>query len=401
MVYRRTPSVVTRLEDNRARILAAARDLVAEGGWRHAHVATVAEKAGVATGTVYRYFPSKAELFAEVLANVSRRERDVVAAIVDGDGTPAARLQGAVQAFAKRALQGRRLALRHDRRALRAGDRRGPARVARGAGRGVRAPDRDRARQQGAFRDCDPRIAAACVVGAFMEALVGPLAPEAFADADGRAAPDRRDRRRLPGHRRQAAASRRRDREDGMTQIATSRATHAGRSTRPSRPPAGTPSATTACSSSLADRHRAWVKDRAAGLGAHAGDDGHAGAGAPRQPHTPELKTPRPLRQPHRLGRVPSGLARADGARLRHEVHALAWTRGKPGGHVARGVLSYIWNQIEHGVGCPTGMTYAAYPGLVAARVRAPGARRSSRPRYDKRPLPLSTRRPAPPSATP
>jgi len=110
MVYRRTPSVVTRLEDNRARILAAARALVAEGGWRHAHVATVAEKAGVATGTVYRYFPSKAELFAEVLAIVSSRERDVIAAIVDGDGTPATRLRGAVQAFSKRALKGRRLA---------------------------------------------------------------------------------------------------------------------------------------------------------------------------------------------------------------------------------------------------------------------------------------------------
>ena len=68
MVYRRTPAVVMRLEDNRARILSARTPLVAEGGWRHAHVATVAEKAGVATGTVYRYFPSKAELFAEVLA---------------------------------------------------------------------------------------------------------------------------------------------------------------------------------------------------------------------------------------------------------------------------------------------------------------------------------------------
>ena len=67
---------------------------MAEGGWRHAQVAAVAAKAGLATGTVYRYFPSKADLFAEVLANVSRRERDVVAAIVDGDGTPASRLKG-------------------------------------------------------------------------------------------------------------------------------------------------------------------------------------------------------------------------------------------------------------------------------------------------------------------
>ena len=84
MAYRRTPAVVSRLEDKRARILAAARSLVAEGGWRRAHIATVAETAGMATGTVYRYFPSKAELFAEVLTNVSRRERDVVAATSAG-----------------------------------------------------------------------------------------------------------------------------------------------------------------------------------------------------------------------------------------------------------------------------------------------------------------------------
>jgi AcrR family transcriptional regulator len=181
MVYQRTAAVISRLEDNRARILAAARELVAEGGWRHAHIATVAQKAGVATGTVYRYFPSKAELFAEVLANVSRRERDVVAAIVDGDGSPAARLKGAVSAFAKRALRGRRLAY---------------AMIAEPC-----EPEIDQARlfwrsalgeefvrlirigqDQNAFRRCDPRLAASCVVGAFMEALVGPLSPEILED---------------------------------------------------------------------------------------------------------------------------------------------------------------------------------------------------------------------------
>ena len=36
-------------------------------------------------------------------------------------------------------------------------------------------------------------------------------------------------------------------------------------------------------------------------------------------------------------------------------VVALAWTGGGPNPHVARGVLSYVWNQIENGVGCPTG----------------------------------------------
>jgi AcrR family transcriptional regulator len=181
MVYKRTPAVISRLEDNRARILAAARDLVAEGGWRHAHVATVAEKAGVATGSVYRYFPSKADLFVEVLTNVSRRECDVVAAIADGEGSPAARLKAAVAAFAKRALRRRPLAY---------------ALIAEPC-----EPEIDRARlvwrarlgeqfvrligigqEQGAFRRCDPRIAASCVAGALMEALVGPLTPESFDD---------------------------------------------------------------------------------------------------------------------------------------------------------------------------------------------------------------------------
>jgi len=181
MVYRRTLAMVTRLEDNRARILAAARELVAEGGWRHARIATVAGKAGVATGTVYRYFPSKAELFAEVLSNVSRRERDVVAAIVDGDGAPAVRLKGAVEAFAKRALRGRRLAY-----AMIAEPCEPEIDQARLVWRASLSEEFvrliERGQDQGAFRCCDPRVAAACVVGAFMEALVGPLTPEIFED---------------------------------------------------------------------------------------------------------------------------------------------------------------------------------------------------------------------------
>ncbi len=182
MVYRRTSAVITRLQDNRMRILAAARELVAEDGWRHAQIASVAQKAGVATGTVYRYFPSKADLFTQVLTDVSRRERDVIAAIVDGDGSAAARLSGAVTAFTRRALQGRRLAY---------------AMIAEPC-----EPEIDKARLEwrarlseqivrlvamgvasGEFRACDARIAGACIVGAFMEALVGPLAPEDLADA--------------------------------------------------------------------------------------------------------------------------------------------------------------------------------------------------------------------------
>jgi len=50
----------------------------------------------------------------------------------------------------------------------------------------------------------------------------------------------------------------------------------------------------------------------------------------------------------------------------RHEVHSLAWNAPGPQPHVARAVLAYLWNQVEHGTGCPTGMAYAAHAGFAA-----------------------------------
>jgi len=47
-----------------------------------------------------------------------------------------------------------------------------------------------------------------------------------------------------------------------------------------------------------------------------------------------------------------------------HGTHALSWTAKQPGAHVARGVLSYLWNQGENGICCPLGMTYSAVPAL-------------------------------------
>lgn len=50
----------------------------------------------------------------------------------------------------------------------------------------------------------------------------------------------------------------------------------------------------------------------------------------------------------------------------KHEVHSLAWTAAEVQPHFARAVLSYLWNQVEHGTGCPTGMAYAATAGFRA-----------------------------------
>jgi putative acyl-CoA dehydrogenase len=45
-------------------------------------------------------------------------------------------------------------------------------------------------------------------------------------------------------------------------------------------------------------------------------------------------------------------------------THALSWTAERPRAHVARGMLSYLWNQGESGICCPLGMTYSAVPAL-------------------------------------
>jgi AcrR family transcriptional regulator len=108
--YRATPRTEARRAEVRDQIVRAAFDLIRRGGYREASIAAVAAGAGVATGTVYRHFPSKAELFAEVFRVASQHEVDAVAAAMAAPGTAAQRIAVGVETFARRALRGRRLA---------------------------------------------------------------------------------------------------------------------------------------------------------------------------------------------------------------------------------------------------------------------------------------------------
>ena len=83
MVYRRSPLMEERLANNRDRILLATRKLVAEGGFREAQIAAVAALAGMSTGMIYRYFPSKAELFVEVLGDAVGAEIEILREIAE------------------------------------------------------------------------------------------------------------------------------------------------------------------------------------------------------------------------------------------------------------------------------------------------------------------------------
>jgi AcrR family transcriptional regulator len=179
MPYRPTERTEARKAATRERIVAAALDQLAEGGYASASVQAVAARAGVATGSVYRYFPSKSELFAEVFRRASAHEMAVFEEVTGDDGRPAAeRIALAVETFARRALASptRAYALiaepvdpavEAERLIFRAGYRDVLVAVLRdGVASGELAPH-------------DPQTVAAALVGAIGESLVGPLAPEA------------------------------------------------------------------------------------------------------------------------------------------------------------------------------------------------------------------------------
>lgn len=110
MAYRPTPRTEARRAEVRDRIVRAALDLIRQGGYRKASVAAVASGADVATGTVYRHFPSKAELFAEVFRVASQHEVDAVSQAMALPAPVGDRIAAGVETFARRALRGRRLA---------------------------------------------------------------------------------------------------------------------------------------------------------------------------------------------------------------------------------------------------------------------------------------------------
>ncbi len=180
MPYRRTERVEARLADNRARILRAARRVVAEGGFREAQIAAVAAVAGMAVGTIYRYFPSKAELFAGVLQITSQREVDVTAEIAASGGPAPARLGAAVRAFASRAIRGRRLAYALIAEPVDPEVDQARLEYRRALGKVLEAILCDGI-NRGEFPPQHVEASAACLVGALIEGLVGPLAPDSAA----------------------------------------------------------------------------------------------------------------------------------------------------------------------------------------------------------------------------
>jgi AcrR family transcriptional regulator len=176
MPYRRTENVARRLAARHAAIIAAARDAASEGGMGAVQIAPVAQRAGIAAGTVYRYFPGKSDLVAALLAELSEREIGAMRRAADVAPGPLSALAAAIMTFGTRALRNRRLAwaaiaepvdadLDGARLAFRKSLAAEFARLIAAAIAGRHLPEQD------------AQLSATALVGLLIEGLIGPLAP--------------------------------------------------------------------------------------------------------------------------------------------------------------------------------------------------------------------------------
>jgi AcrR family transcriptional regulator len=169
----------------RERLLRAAQELVEDGGYAAASVVAVAERAGLASGTLYRHWPSKGELFAELFRSVCDHEvaamEATAAAMAECSGVE--RVEAVLATFAERALRNPRLAW---------------ALIAEPVDPLVDAERlvyrREYARRlvdslrdaitAGELPEQDAELTAATLVGGIGEALVGPVSPLAGGTPD-------------------------------------------------------------------------------------------------------------------------------------------------------------------------------------------------------------------------
>ena len=110
MSYKRSSLMQERMEQNREAILQSARELIAQGGIKDAQIQAIAERAGVSSGLVYRYFDNKSQVLIEVLSEAIQHEVKILNHIAESELTSKQKLDKAVTTFVKRAMNSPQLA---------------------------------------------------------------------------------------------------------------------------------------------------------------------------------------------------------------------------------------------------------------------------------------------------
>ena len=187
MAYRRTENVIRRQAERHDSIVAAAAEAASEGGMAAIQIAPVAARAGIAAGTVYRYFPSKTELVGALVASSAEREIEAVRRAAEAAPGPLSALAAAIATFAGRAARDRRLAWAMiaepadaETDAMRLAYRKALAEQFEALVRAAVAG--------GHLPEINAALAVPALIGALLEGLAGPLAPDAGDDAKVREA---------------------------------------------------------------------------------------------------------------------------------------------------------------------------------------------------------------------
>lgn len=170
-------------EDTRTRLLRAGGEVLESGGYAAASVAAIAERAGVATGTLYRHFPSKADLFVELFRAIGDAELAAMQEAAAPTRDAAAELEAVIATFAGRAMSRPRLAWALVYEPLDAVVDAERVRYRRAYAQRMASFVRERV-ESGELPDQDPDTTAAALIGGIVEALVSPLSPVAGGNAD-------------------------------------------------------------------------------------------------------------------------------------------------------------------------------------------------------------------------
>jgi AcrR family transcriptional regulator len=177
MAYRRTENVVRRLNARHDAIVDAARHAAASGGMAAIQIAPVAARAGVAAGTLYRYFPGKIELVEALVESVAEREIGAVRRAADAAPGPLSALAAAIATFGVRALRDRRLAWAVMAEPVDTDTGSVRQRYRKDLAAEIEARIRT-AIDGGHLPEQDAGTAALGLLGALLEGLIGPLARE-------------------------------------------------------------------------------------------------------------------------------------------------------------------------------------------------------------------------------
>jgi AcrR family transcriptional regulator len=165
-------------EHTRDRLLWEAKIILEDGGYAAASVSAIARRCAIASGTLYRHFPSKADLFVELVKKMATRDLAAMKKAAASTGGTVEQLEAIVTTFARRAMRKPRLtwALVYE-----------PVDPAVDAERLVYRREYCRLMAKllqhgidaGEIPPQNAELSAAAIVGAIAESMVGPLAPPA------------------------------------------------------------------------------------------------------------------------------------------------------------------------------------------------------------------------------